>query len=712
MPFAVPRRTLLRLSLLALISPSALAQSAPEASALRPDPFLWLEDIEGELALDWVRQRNAHSQQALQKTPQFEALRGEILDVLDSRDRIPAISRRGDYVYNLWQDQNNRRGLWRRTTIEDYRQASPNWETVIDLDALGATENESWVFAGATVLAPDYRRALVALSRGGSDARVVREFDLVEKRFVVDGFSLPQAKSRVDWIDADTVLVGTDFGPGSLTDSGYPRVIKRWKRGTPLAEAQTVFEGEARDVSVSAWVDKTRGASRILFTRSIDFYNARFWLQQGEGPLRELELPTDVQPALWGDRLLLELRKDWQVGGDAYLAGSLLFIRLADFLSGQRNFQRLFTPSASRSLAGFVVTRDHVLLNLNDQVSSRLEEWDFRARPPRHRTVKAPSPGTVGLSSLFDPSLAQDELGDRYLLNYADFLTPDTLFLARAGSDDRIVLKARKPLFDSSGMRTEQHFARSADGTRVPYFVIWPAGAQADGGNPTLLYGYGGFEISLLPAYSPGRGRAWLGRGGVMVIANIRGGGEFGPRWHQAAIREKKQRSYDDFIAVAEDLIRRKITSAAHLGIMGGSNGGLLVGATMVQRPDLFKAVVCQVPLLDMRRYHGLLAGASWMAEYGNPDEPEDWQFIERYSPYHGLQAGRRYPKVLFTTSTKDDRVHPGHARKMAAKMLSEGHEVLYFENIEGGHGGAADNQQLAMMQALEYSHLWRELGR
>ena len=395
----------------------------------------------------------------------------------------------------------------------------------------------------------------------------------------------------------------------------------------------------------------------------------------------KLELPSDMQEQFWGARLLLQPRSDWQVNGRSYAAGSLLLTDAAAFLQGQRKFQVLFSPT------------------------------DLAGASPQHRKIAAPFPGTLSLAGLHDSELPVDDLADRYLVNYADFLTPDTLYLARAGSDQRSALKSREPKFDSQGMRAEQYFAQSADGTQVPYFVVWPAGAKLDGKNPTLLYGYGGFEVSMQPWYSGGFGRAWYGRGGVLVLANIRGGGEFGPNWHQAAIKAGKQRSYDDFIAVAEDLIARKITTPRHLGIMGGSNGGLLVGATFVQRPELFNAVVCQVPLLDMQRYHRLLAGASWMAEYGDPDQADEWSFISKYSPYQNVKAGVKYPKPLFTTSTRDDRVHPGHARKMAAKMLAQGHELLYYENIEGGHGGAADNAQRATLQALEYSYLWQQLG-
>ncbi|MFN3810380.1 MAG: prolyl oligopeptidase family serine peptidase [Roseateles asaccharophilus] len=696
------------------LPPKTVDADSHAGEAVQDDPYLWLEEVDSERALSWVRERNAQSLARLQDGQRYPALRRELLEVLNARDRIPQITRRGAFFYNLWQDEQHKRGLWRRCTLDEYRRPEPVWETVLDLDALGAAEGESWVFAGADALGPDYRRCLVSLSRGGADAHVVREFDLVDKRFIAaseGGFELPEAKSQVEWIDADTVYVGTDFGPDSLTDSGYVRVLKRWRRGTPLAQAQTVFEGEAQDVVVSVQVDRRPGYERTLFVRALDFYRQASFLLQADGSLARLDLPDDAQPHFWGPRLLISLRSDWVLDGQTHASGSLLLADAAAYLAGERRFQALFTPSPTRSLADYTLTREHLLLNVSENVASRLEEWDFRSTPPRHRPVPAPFPGTLGLAALHDDELAEDPLADHYLLSYTDFLTPDTLALARAGDDAREPLKARQPQFEAAGMRAEQFFARSADGTAVPYFVIWPAGATADGRNPTLLYGYGGFEVSLQPWYSGGFGRAWYQRGGVLVLANIRGGGEFGPAWHQAAILEHKQKSYEDFIAVAEDLIARGISRPAQLGIMGGSNGGLLVGAVSMQRPELFNAVVCQVPLLDMRRYHQLLAGASWTAEYGNPDEPADWAVISRYSPYQNVRAERQYPRILFTTSTRDDRVHPGHARKMAARMLEQGHEILYYENIEGGHGGAADNEQRATLQALEYSYLWQQLG-
>ena len=674
------------------------------------DPYLWLEDVQGDKALAWVRERNALTEKRLLAQPGFAATENAIREVLDSREQIPAVSRRGDWFYNLWRDAENPRGLWRRTTLAEYRKAKPAWETVIDIDALGKAEKENWVWAGATCLGPDYRRCLVSLSRGGADASVVREFDTVDKRFVSGGFQLPEAKSSVDWQDIDTLYVGTDFGPGSLTDSGYPRIVKRWKRGQPLAEAVTVFEAQRQDVYAWASVDHTPGFERTTFGRATSFYTNQEFLLQGDQQLL-LDKPADAKLAFWREHLLLELRSDWAVGGQTWPRGALLVANAADYLKGGRQFTALFTPSATRSLEDYTATRSRLVLNVLDNVASRLEEWQLQSGTWQKREVKAPYPGRLSAQALHDPLLANDSLAENYLLNAADFLQPDSLQLGRTGSDEREHLKARPTFFDASGMRAEQRFATSQDGTRIPYFVIWPRGAKADGRNPTLLYGYGGFETAMTPFYSGSMGRVWAAKGGVFVLANIRGGGEFGPGWHQAAVGAHKQKSYDDFAAVAQDLIASRITSPAHLGMQGGSNGGLLVGAVMLQRPELFNAVVCQVPLLDMRRYHQLLAGASWMAEYGNPDKAEDWAFISRYSPYQNVKPGVKLPAVLFTTSTRDDRVHPGHARKMAARMLEQGHAPLYWENIEGGHGGAADNAQRARMAALEYTFLWQQLG-
>ncbi len=703
--------------------------AATAATSATVDPYLWLEEVSGERALAWVQARNRESEAALGAQAGFDARRQQIREVLDSVDQIPYVSRQGPWFYNLWRDASNPRGLWRRTTLQQYRKPQPQWETVLDIDALGNAETENWVFGGATCLGPGYQRCLLSLSRGGADAQVLREFDTVSKGFVKDGFVVPEAKTSVEWVNADTLLIGTDFGPGSMTDSGYPRVFKRWQRGQALAQAVTVFEAKTKDVSAFAQVDLSPGFERTVVGRVIDFYNTEQFLLV-KGTLQRLPKPDDAEIAFWRDRVLLQLRSPWQVGSKTWPKGSLVVSDFDAFMQGKPQLELLFSPTATRSLEAYSLTRSTVILNILDRVASRLEEWRHDGKAWQKREVNAPYPGQLSVGTLYDPLLAprvskasdaaqnksqpetrDDPLAEAYLLNAADFLKPDSLQLGRTGSDQRELLKSRPAFFDAGGMKVEQHFASSRDGTAVPYFVVWPEGAKADGRNPTLLYGYGGFEVSLGPWYSGSTGRVWASQGGVFVVANIRGGGEFGPAWHQAGTLKNKQNSFDDFVAVAEDLIKRKISSPRHLGIQGGSNGGLLVGAVMLQRPELFNAVVCQVPLLDMQRYHKLLAGASWMAEYGDPDKKQDWAFISRYSPYQNLKPGVRLPKVLFTTSTRDDRVHPGHARKMAARMMAQGHPLLYWENTEGGHGGAADNAQRAQMMALEYSFLWKQLG-
>ena len=681
---------------------------------MNEDPYLWLEEELGERALAWVRERNQETEAELLARPGFAERERAIREVLDSPAQIPYVTRVGQHLYNLWRDAANPRGLWRRTTLAEYRKPEPAWETVIDLDALGKAEGENWVWGDADCLGPDYRRCLVTLSRGGADATVVREFDLEAKRFLDPAreaaFVLPEAKSSVVWIDPDTVYVGTDFGPGSMTSSGYVRVIKRWRRGQPLDAAVTVFEGRVEDVAAYVSVDHTPGFERTVFGRMPSFYTSELWLQAGER-LEPLAKPADATLSFVREHVLMELRSDWQPGDTRFVRGSLIVARADDYRAGRARWTALFTPTATRSLEAWTATRSTLLLTVLDQVSSRIEEWRPGTQGFVQRAVEAPYPGVLSVGSLHDPLLATDDLAEAYWLNSADFLQPDALWLARTGSDARERLKSRPSFFDATGLRVDQRFATSADGTRVPYLVIQPKAARADGNNPTLLYGYGGFEVPLTPWYSGSVGRAWTTQGGVYVVANIRGGGEFGPAWHQAGILQHKQRSYDDFIAVAEALIAEKVTSPRQLGIEGGSNGGLLVGAVMLQRPELFGAVVCQVPLLDMKRYHRLLAGASWMGEYGDPDKPEDWAFISKYSPYQNVKPGQKLPPVLFVTSTRDDRVHPGHARKMAARMLEQGHRVRYWENIEGGHGGAADNAQRARMQAIEYTFLWQQLG-
>ena len=552
------------------------------------------------------------------------------------------------------------------------------------------------------------RAARAAWSRyraAAATPHVVREFDAALRRFVADGFILPEAKSDVAWIDHDTLFVGTDFGPGSLTASGYPRIVKEWKRGTPLLEAATVYEAGPDDLSASAWVDATPGFERAFVRRQIGFYSSELFVRR-DGRLVKLPKPADANAFAVRDQVVIELRSTWQSGGATYPQGALLAADFDAFLRGEAVFETLFLPSPQTSLDGLTVTRDALLLTVLDRVRNRIVELRRADGRWQARNVGLPDMGALD-------TWAVDRIASNgYFLTMTGFTEPPSLYLMHAGSDVPVALKAMPAFYQAAGLQVQQFEAQSRDGTRVPYFAVMHRDTRLDGDNPTVLYGYGGFEVSLKPSYGAISGAAWLEHGGVYVVANIRGGGEFGPRWHQAALRENRQRAFDDFIAVAEDLVARGITRPRRLGIMGGRNGGLLVGAALTQRPDLFNAVVCQVPLLDMRRYHLLPAGASWMGEYGDPDDPAEWAWIGRYSPYHQLRPGTAYPRVLFTTSTRDDRVHPGHARKMAARMLEQGHDVLYWENLEGGHAGAADNAQTARMWALTWTFLRRQLGR
>lgn len=680
----------------------ARAADAPAVPA-PDDPYLWLEDVNGEKPLDWARARNAESAAALENGG-FAALERRILDILDSNARIPQIRKIGPLYYNFWQDAKNPRGLWRRTALDEYRKSEPAWESVLDLDALAAAEKENWVWQKAECLKPEYRRCLISLSRGGADASVVREFDLEAKAFVDGGFLLPEAKSSAEWRDADTLYVGTDFGPGSMTASGYPRIAKEWKRDTPLAHAETIFEGRADDVSVFAFRDHTKGFERDFVQRDITFYTNELFLRRG-GRLFRIDKPDSAKATVHRDLLLLELRDPWMVSGRKYPAGALLAADFERFLAGERRFAVLFAPTERKALAGFSPTLNRVIVNELDNVRNRVVVLS-RAGGKWTRT---PLGGMPNFSTVAASAVDADE-SDDYFATVTGFIEPTALFFGTAGGGAPEKLKQLPAFFDTKGLAVSQHEAVSKDGTRIPYFQVGPAKLAHDGTNPTLLYGYGGFEIPMVPQYSGTVGAAWLEPHGVYVVANIRGGGEFGPRWHQAALKENRHRAYEDFIAVAENLVRRKVTTPRHLGVMGGSNGGLLAGNMMTMRPDLFGAVVCQVPLLDMRRYHLLLAGASWIAEYGNPDDPAEWAFIRTFSPYYNVRAGVRYPPTFFVTSTRDDRVHPGHARKMVARMQDAGQDVLYYENIEGGHGAAADNRQRAHMWALTFTFLQQRL--
>ncbi|WP_082375661.1 prolyl oligopeptidase family serine peptidase [Pseudonocardia sp. HH130629-09] len=664
------------------------------------DPHAWLEDVTGTEALEWVARRNARTEARLTGTPLFTELESGIREVLDSSDRIPFVTARGGYYYNFWTDEQHPRGLWRRTTPESYRSADTEWEVLLDVDALNEAEGENWVWHGARFLRPDLDRALVDLSRGGADADVTREFDLPTRTFVEDGFSRPEAKGGMSWIDRDTVYLSTDLGPGTMTTSGYPRTVRRLRRGEALESAELVYAGEETDLSISAFRDHTPGFERDFLRRALAFYADELHLIGADGSLTKIDVPDSAMTDVHREWCTVELREDW----GSFTAGSLLAARFDDVLAGTPAWEVLFEPSGSSSLAGYTWTRHHLVLDMLEHVVDRL----VVLTPGEQGWERSPFVGAPEFGSVTVAAVDADESDDVWLI-VTDHLTPSMLSIATVGEAPR-PLRSAPAFFDASRHVIEQHFVTSDDGTRVPYFLVRPTDLPFDGSAPTLLYGYGGFEIPMTPGYSGATGRSWLERGGVYAVANLRGGGEYGPRWHRAALREKRPRAYEDMAAVARDLIDRGITSRAHLAVQGGSNGGLMAGNMLVHYPELFGAVVIQVPLLDMKRYSHLLAGASWMAEYGDPDT-DDWEFIRTFSPYHLIDPDADYPPTILLTSTRDDRVHPGHARKFTAALEAAGHDVTYYENIEGGHGGAADNAQAARMAALAYGFLWEKLA-
>ena len=671
------------------------------------DPFLWLEEVEGEKALDWVRAQNARSVAVLEADPRYQGLYEALLAIVTAQDRIPYPYFHGADLANFWQDETQVRGLWRKTTLASYRTAEPQWRKVLDIDALAAAEGKNWVFHGGSSLPPEDRLALINLSDGGKDASVVREFDAEAGEFVASGFSLPEGKQSASWIDADTLLVGRDWGPGTLTASGYPFIIKRLLRGASIDAAEEVFRGTAADVNVRPAVlrDPDGTVRGILVFRALTFFESESYLLDDRETLR---VPVPLKSQFRGfvaGQMIFTLDETWDWRGTAYPAGALISLDLDTFRADPQGAEpvSIYTPGERETIEGVTATRSLLLVTIYRNVQGSAAA--FRFAEGRWHQIKLPLPENVAINIT-----SASDRDERAFLDVAGYLLPNTLYLADLAAGSAEPLKSQPARFDAAKAVVEQFDAVSKDGTRVPYFVLRPHDLAFDGNAPALLYGYGGFQVSMPPAYYGGIGKVWVEPGGVYVVANIRGGGEFGPEWHQAALKEHRQRAFDDFIAVAEDLMRRNITSPRRLGIMGGSNGGLLMGAMLTQRPDLFRAIVIQVPLLDMLRFHKLLAGASWMAEYGDPDIPEEAVFLRRISPYHNLRGGMAYPEPFFLTSTKDDRVHPGHARKMAAKMASMGLPFFYYENIDGGHAAAANLKERARRNALEFTYLFRKL--
>ncbi|MEE4637701.1 MAG: prolyl oligopeptidase family serine peptidase [Wenzhouxiangella sp.] len=695
-------KTVILLLLTAILAWPVAAMGSETANG--QDPYLWLEEVESEQALDWARAQNQRSVEFLEGHPLFAPIHERNLELLTAEDRIAYPSLRGGQIYNFWRDAEHVRGIWRVTSRSDYRNEQPAWDTIIDVDALAETENENWVWGGASCRYPDYDRCIIGLSIGGADAAVRREFDLETREFVEDGFVLPESKSYIGWRDRDSVFFGPAFEPEQMTTSEYPRQVYIWQRGTPREQAELVFEVERDAVLVQGsrvWDGETPWDLIVVLPT---FFTREYHILR-DGQTTRIDVPDDANLAgIIDGQLLIELKSDWSVGGAEFAQGALLAADMESVLAGEPDFALLFQPNERQAVNGVSTTENTVIVSILDNVTGQLLRFSHGDDGWTRKALDVPDLGTISVVST-------DDRSDGFYFNYTGFLTPSRLYEADAAADTRRQIRTEPARFDGEGMAVEQLFATSADGERIPYFVVMPAGFEADGANPTLIGAYGGFEVARTPFYSGTIGSAWLERGGVYVLANIRGGGEFGPRWHRAGLRENRQRVFDDLIAVAEDLIERGITSPEHLGIQGGSNGGLLTGAVMVQRPDLFNAVIIQVPLLDMKRYHKLLAGASWMAEYGNPDDPDDWAFMSQYSPYQNLTAEADYPTPFVTTSTRDDRVHPGHARKFVARMLEQDHDVLYYENIEGGHGGAANLKQSAYISALIYAYLHDRLN-
>jgi len=697
------------------------ASPAPFSWPLSPDPFLSLEALDAPTALAWVEQQNARTRAAWCCGPAFESLRQRLADAYLPRERPVIPDRWKDWAYDLWQDERNPKGIWRRTTWAAWRSGAPVWQTLLDFDALGAAEGTPWVCVELDILYPDGDRALITMSPGGSDALVVREFDIDAQRFVDDGFVIAKAgKHTASWIDRDTLYIGWDHGRKTLTRSGYPREVRRWTRGSALADAPVVFKGAFGDIGVEAHYDPLERRHTVI--SSIDFFDSHtYYLDTAAGApdaWRQYDVPAHVAVGGWHGWLLLEPRLDWEHEGACYPGGSLLAIREDAFLRGERDVVPLFTPTSQTSACEWTHTRNQLIVSYLEDVQNRTVLWvssqDAEQQWHWQQRVFPSRDGTQA-----DVSPIESTLNDEVFVDTDDYLQPPAYWLTDLARDDlgEWELLDRWPTqFDAARFVVTHGQAVSADGTRVPYAVIGPRATPAsnEAPRPCLLSGYGGFAIPLLPSYLTGQGIGWLERGGVYVVAHIRGGGEFGTRWHTAAQGEHRQRAFDDFIAVAEALIGTGVTSAAQLGIQGGSNGGLLVAACMVQRPELFGAVVCEVPLLDMSRYHLLHAGASWIDEYGDPDEPDDARVLAAYSPYHRVAADVVYPPVLFTTSTADDRVHPGHARKMAARMQAlnadRADSVWYRENTEGGHGGSDELEQ-AEHDAMVFGFLWSVLN-
>ncbi|QDV52014.1 prolyl oligopeptidase family serine peptidase [Gimesia fumaroli] len=673
-----------------------------ENNTNQEEALLWLEEIEGEQALNWVMQQNDTTLKALTSDPRYQEYEQEALEILTASDRITYGTLRGDFVYNFWRDKEHVRGIWRRTSLKKFRSKQRDWETLLDIDQLAKDENENWIYKGVDCLAPDYDRCIIELAPGGTDTAVYREFDIPSRSFVKEGFEVPLAKTNLCWENQDQLLIATDWGEGSLNTSGYARILKRWKRGAPLSAAETLLETGMEETFIYP-VDLHHGDRQVCFVlRGHDFYHFSFYLVLETGDLKQLPLPEKASiSGLFQSQVLVELKEEWR----GFKPGALVSFSLTDFQQTGKINQvlPLFDPGQTGTISQVRCAKDAVYITGIEHVSSQIRKCTIKENKWQGQVIPWGVNDVISINS-------SDSNSNHLLISRDGFLQPSTLYYVDFSKGVEEPIQSTPARFDTSGLKVEKNFAISKDGTDVPYFIVYREDIKLDHTTPVLQYGYGGFEISILPHYSPLLGKLWLEKGGAYVLANIRGGGEYGPRWHDSALLENRQRAFDDFYAVAEAVQSRGFSSPRHYGAMGRSNGGLLMGVAFTQRPELFNAIVCGVPLLDMRRFNKLLAGASWMAEYGNPDLPEQWAYLQKYSPLQNLKEGQAYPKVYFFTSTKDDRVHPGHARKMAARMEQMGYDFYYYENIEGGHKGTANQKQEAMLKSLEYLYLIQQL--
>ena len=662
------------------------------------DPYLWLEEVEGKKSLAWVEEQNEETFTRYTETNAFKEKYERIKKELNDDERIPSAYYQNGEMYNFWRDEKNVRGVWRKTSFKSYLKDEPIWENILDIDQLANDEGINWLYKGADCLAPEYKRCLIRLSDGGTDAVTIREFDLKEKKFVKDGFNTYPSKQNASWINEDQILIGADFGEGSMNESGYPMQVKLWNRGEPLEEAKIFFSGSYKKIFNFPFVSIRPDGKYYGIIEGPTFFSEVLHLFDGE-KLIKINLPQMIDiHGFFNESLILSIEEDWGI----FKSGSLLEINVNSLLENSINesdVKIIFEPDGQRFISGVSIGKHQLMVSMLENVNGIITRFLKKDDRWDSKDIEGFQNSTMNI-------YGQDVWSDNTFISVSNFLEPSSIYHASDGADYKKI-KSRKNSIDPEKYRVEQNFVSSADGTSIPYFLISRKDINLDGKNPTILYGYGGFQISKPPSYLGGSiAEYWLNSGGVYVVSNIRGGGEYGPAWHQSALKENRQRAYDDFIAIAIDLIEKGITSKDHLGIEGRSNGGLLVGATFTQRPDLFNAVICGVPLLDMYRYDKLLAGASWVDEYGDPDNPEEWEFIREYSPYQNLKKGTEYPEVFFYTSTKDDRVHPGHARKMAKKMTDMGSPIVYYENTEGGHAGTSNIDQFSFLLALQLAYL------